>query len=152
MTKKIYYVKQGRRYVPVSEYDTELLDSFTQGAHLVITYPGGQTRHYNIDPAYAPMIAAKRVAIDAMCQAMHKASELRPEKKLLTKAQRSAWDKLAQELGDDRAVLTVPSARDVAEAGMNALQIEADTLLLNPAVRLAYEHFLLVSKLTKESQ
>ena len=39
--KKIFYEKQGRKYVPVSEYDNDFLDSFTQGTHLVMSYPGG---------------------------------------------------------------------------------------------------------------
>jgi hypothetical protein len=60
--KKIYYEKKGHRYVPVSEYDSEYLDSFSKGTHLVMCYPGGQSRRYNVDPDYAAMIAAGRVA------------------------------------------------------------------------------------------
>ena len=52
MTKKIYYEKLGRRYVPVAEYDNDLLDSFTKGTHLVMSYPGGQSRCFNIDPNF----------------------------------------------------------------------------------------------------
>ena len=37
--KKIYYEKIGRRYVPVSEYDSEYLDSFSKGTHIVMCYP-----------------------------------------------------------------------------------------------------------------
>ena len=58
--KKIYYEKRGRRYVPIAEYDSTYLDSFTKGAHLVMCYPGGTSRRFNINPAYAPMIAAGR--------------------------------------------------------------------------------------------
>jgi hypothetical protein len=54
--KKIYYEKRGRRYVPVAEYDNDLLDSFPKGNHLVMSYPGGTSRRFNIDPAYAAMI------------------------------------------------------------------------------------------------
>jgi len=42
------------------------------------------------------------------------------------------------------------SARDVAEAGVNAMMIEADILMTNPAVKNAYDHFLLVAELTKD--
>jgi len=38
--KKIYYEKVGRKYIPVSEYDSNLLDGFTKGNHLVMSYPG----------------------------------------------------------------------------------------------------------------
>jgi len=39
--KKIYYEKQVRRYIPDLKYDSNLLDSFTKGTHLVMAYPGG---------------------------------------------------------------------------------------------------------------
>jgi len=150
MTKKIYYEKRGRRYVPVSEYDREYLDSFSKGTHLVMSYPGGQSRRYNIDPAYAPMIAASRVAEDAICRAISKASEMRPQRTPITPGQKKAWEKLAKELGDDLATLNGLCIRDCAEAGVKAMQEEAEKLLTNPAVRKAYQRFLFVAELTKD--
>jgi hypothetical protein len=152
MTKKIYYEKVGRRYVPVAEYDNDFLDSFTKGNHLVMSYPGGTSRRYNIDPAYAPMIAAGRVAEDAMCRALSKASELRPRQTPLTEGQRRAWRKLAKEFGDELATLQIDSSRDIVEAGIKAMQLEADKLLQHESVRKSYEHFLLMCKLTAEKQ
>ena len=148
--KKIYYEKVGRKYVPISEYDSDLTDSFSKGTHIVMCYPGGQSRRYNIDPNYAALIAAGRVAEDAMCQAMHKASEMKPKKTPITEGQRKAWKKLAKEFGDELATLNCASSHDIAEAGLKALQEEADKLLTNPAVKKAYEHFLLVAELTKD--
>jgi hypothetical protein len=148
--KKIYYEKVGRKYVPVAEYDNELLDSFTKGTHLVQVYPGGASRRYNIDPAYAPMIAAGRVAEDAICQAISKAAELRPKQTPITEGQKRAWKKLAKEMGDELCTLYGLSVRDCAEAGVQAMQDEADRLMTNPAVRKAYERFLLVAELTRE--
>jgi hypothetical protein len=121
--KKIYYEKVGRRYKPVAEYDNDLMDSFHKGNHLVMVYPGGTSRRFNIDPAMAPMIAAGRVAEDAMCKAMMDASELRPQRTPLTEGQQRAW---------------------------KAMQVEADKLMQHPAVRDAYEQFQLVCKLTKQ--
>lgn len=148
--KKIYYEKIGRKYVPVAEYDNNLLDSFTKGTHLVMSYPGGQSRRYNIDPAYAPMIAAGRVAEDAICRAISKASELRPKQTPITIGQKKAWEKLAKEFGDDLCTLNGLSVHDCAEAGVKAMQLEADKLLSNPTVRQAYERFLFLAELTKE--
>jgi hypothetical protein len=148
--KKIYYEKVGRKYVPVAEYDSDLTDSFSKGTHLVMSYPGGQSRRFNIDPNYAAMIAAGRVAKDAMCRAMYKASEMRPKQTPITEGQRKAWKKLAKEFGDELATLNCASSHDIAEAGLKALQEEADKLLTNPAVKKAYEHFLLVAELTKD--
>ena len=148
--KKIYYVKEGRRYKPVAEYDNDLMDSFHKGNHLVMVYPGGTSRRFNIEPALAPMIAAGRVAEDAMCTAMMKASELKPQHTPLTEGQRKAWRKLAEEFGTELCTLEGSSTRDIVEAGVQAMQIEADQLMSHPAVRDAYEQFQLVCKLVKE--
>jgi hypothetical protein len=152
MTKKIYYEKVGRRYKPVAEYDQELLDSFPKGNHLVMCYPGGSSRRFNIDPNYAAMIAAGRVAEDAICEAFRKVSELRPQRAPLTEGQKKAWDNLAKEFGEELCTLQGTSARDCAEAGVKAMMTEADKLLENPAVRLAYDKFLMIATLTKQHE
>lgn len=149
--KKIFYEKKGRRYVPVAEYDNDLMDSFTKGNHLVMCYPGGTSRKFNIDPNYAAMIAAGRVAEDVVSKALVKASELRPHRKPITEAQKEAWDNLTKEFGDERYYIEIPSAREIAEAGVKAMEDEAMKLINNPAVKKAYEHFLLVCELTKEN-
>jgi hypothetical protein len=146
----IFYIKKGRRYVPHSTYSNEFCDSFPKGTHLVDVYPGGSSRRFNIDPAYAPMIAAGRVAEDAMSRAISAASELRPKQTPLTEGQRKAWRKLAKEFGDELATLNIASARDIAEAGVKAQMAEAEKLLIIPAVRKAYERFLFVAELTKD--
>jgi hypothetical protein len=148
--KKVYYEKVGRRYKPVAEYDNDLMDSFHKGNHLVMVYPGGTSRRFNIDPALAPMIAAGRVAEDAMCKAMLDASELRPQQTPLTEGQRRAWKKLAQEFGDELCTLQGSSTRDIVEAGVKAMQEEAFKLMQNEAVRNAYQQFQLVCELTKQ--
>ena len=146
--KKIYYEKKGRRYVPVAEYDSEYLDSFPKGNHLVMCYPGGSSRRFRIDPALAPMIAAGRYAEDAICDALRKASEIQPAVKPLTPKQLAAWEHLVTVFGDDARCLHRASSRDIAEAGVTAMQVEADKLMQNASVRQAYEQFLLVCKLT----
>jgi hypothetical protein len=153
--KKIYYEKllsnAGRViYKPVAEYDSEYIDSFPKGNHLVMCYPGGQSRRYNIDPNYAAMIAAGRAAEDAIAHAILVASELRPQQTPVTKGQQRAWKKLAKEFGDELCTLSHSSAHDIAQVAIKALQKEADVLYSNPAVKKAYEHFLLVAELTKD--
>lgn len=149
--KKIFYEKVGRKYVPVSEYDSNLLDAMPKGTHIIMSYPGGKSTRYNIDPNYAAMIAAGRIAEDAMCDAIRKASEMRPQQTPITEGQRKAWKNLAAEFGNDLATLQINCAHDIAEAGVQAMQQEAMKLMDNPSVKLAYEHFLFVCKLTKEN-
>jgi len=150
--KKIYYEKVGRRYVPVSEYDSEYLDSFSKGTHIVMCYPGGQSRRYNIDPNYAAMIAAGRVAEDAISKAVVKASEMRPRNRPITEKQKKAWEAMAKAFGDDRYYVEIPSAREIAEEGVKAMQEEATLLMSNPAVKKAWDRFQLVCQLTKENK
>lgn len=152
MTKTVFYKKVGRRYVPVNEYDNELLDSFPQGTHLVDVYPGGSSRRFKINPAYAPMIAAGRVAEDAISKHIMEVSALRPrqDRTPLTPGQLKAWKRLAKEFGEERYALEWASYREAAEAGVKAMQAEADKLMSNPSVRKAYERFLLICELTKD--
>ena len=150
--KEIFYKKVGRRYVPISEYDPALMEAMPKGSHLVVVHPGGQSTRYNVDPNYASLIAASRVAEDALSDAIRKASELRPQRSPITPGQKKAWEKLAREFGDELATLQINSTRDIAEAGVKALQDEAEKLMKNASVRHAYEQFLLVCKLTKEAE
>ncbi len=148
--KKIYYEKQGRRYVPVAEYDSDFLDSFPKGSHLVMCYPGGQSRRFNVDPNYVSMIAASRVAEDAICRAISKASELRPPSTPITEKQKKAWNALSEAFGEEISTLRGLSIHDCAEAGVKAMIDEADKLMQHEGVRKAYEHFMLMCQLSKE--
>ncbi len=151
-SKKIFYEKIGRKYVPVREYDPDLIDSLPDGNHLIMCYPGGTSRRYNIRPDYASMIAAARIAEHDIVKAILAESELRPVKTLLTEEQRSAWCNLAEKLGDDLATLTSSSVHDSVQAGINAMIQQAEQLLCNPTVRAAYEQFLLTAELSKEHE
>jgi len=146
----IFYVKKGRRYVPHSWYASEFCDSFTNGTHLVQVYPGGSSRRFNIDPNYAAMIAAGRVAEDTISKALMKASDLRPKRAPMTPKQIAAWDNLVKEFGEEARCLEWPSAREACEEAVKAMQAEADKLMTHESVRKAYDHFQLMCELTKE--
>ncbi len=154
MTKTVFYKKVGRRYKPVSEYDQDLMDSFSKGTHIVMVYPGGASRRYNIDPAYAPMIAAGRVAEDAISKVIMDRSALRvPEKhQPLTEEQQAAWKHLASTFGQERFALEWCSYREAAEDGVQAMQKEAEKLLQHDSVRKAYDHFMLMCELVKDQK
>ena len=152
--KKVYYEKVGRKYVPVAEYDNDYMDSFPKGNHLVMCYPGGSSRRFNIEPNYAAMIAAGRVAEDVISSEMNKAQALRPVSSGITPEQRRLFDAFLASMPEDdphRNMMTHGSIRDCAEAGVKAMMEEADKLMSNPSVKKAYEHFQLVCELTRES-
>ena len=152
--KKVFYEKVGRRYKPVYEYDQVLMDALPKGTHMIQVYPGGKSTRYNIDPNYAAMIAAGRVAEDSISLAIMKASDIRRQTKggctKLTPGQHAAWENLVKEFGEEARQLEWPSAREAAEKAVEAMIGEAELLLTNPTVRNAYEHFMLVCELTKK--
>lgn len=150
--KKVFYEKVGRRYVPVSEYNSDLLGSLPKGTHLISCYPGGSSTRYNVDPAFAPLIAASRVAERTMADCIVEASKMQPSQTPITQEQADAWRALARAFDTDMYTLNRRSANDIAEDAMTALQQEADKLLKNPAVRAAYDQFILVCELTKNSE
>jgi len=154
MTKKIYYEKVGRKYKPVYEYDQTLMDAFPKGTHIVMCYPGGQSRRYNINPNHAALIAAGRVAEDAISKVIMEKSALRvPERQTpLTPEQKAAWEHLASTFGQEKYALEWCSYREAAEAGVAAMQVEADKLLQHESVRKAYNHFMLMCELVKEDE
>lgn len=149
--KKIFYEKVGRRYKPVSEYDSDLLGAMPKGTHIVMCYPGGKSTRFNIDPALAPMIAAGRYAENAIASKIVDSSAWKPAKPPVTAEQRDAWDHMCKAFGDEMFSVQWGSARDIAEAGVIAMQEEAQKIMLSPAVQKAYDHFMLMCKLAKEN-
>lgn len=150
--EKIYYEKQGRKYVPVRTYVSEFMDSYPKGAHVVVCHPGGTSRRYNIDPDFAALIAAGMYSTDVMCAAIHKASKMCGPADTLTPEQREAWKAFEVAMGDDIYSISRPASSRVADAGIAALIKEVDKMLDIPSVRKAYDNFLLIYKLTKDEQ
>lgn len=148
--RKVYYEKVGRRYVPVSEYDEFYNDSLPMGNHLIVVQPYSTYRHFRIDPAYAPLVAAGLVAKQAISTAIAKADTVRPTRSPMTEAEQEAWENLISIWGESARSLTRNSYNDIAQAGVDALIEQSEKLLENEAVRKAYEHFILMCKLTSE--
>ena len=150
--KKIFYEKRGRRYYPTHEYNSDFIDSFPKGSHLVISNPGGKSIRYNINPDYAPLIAASYVAEDAIVNAIVKSQEYKPSKTPITEKQQKLWKELANSFNQQDYAFIRPSAVDATKAAISTMISEAEKLMQNPAVKKAYEHFILVCELTKENK
>lgn len=154
MVKKVFYEKVGRRYKPVREYDGDFVDSFSEGAHLVMCYPGVKTVRHNIDPNYAAMIAAGRIAEEAISNAIVNLSEIRlrdqGNKTPLTLEQQQAWQNLVKVFGESARQLSWPSAHEVAQESVKCMMKEAEKLMQHESVKQAFEQFLMVCELTKK--
>lgn len=156
--KEVFYKKVGRKYVPVSEYDSNLHNAFPKGTHMILHVdPGMTSYHYNIDPALAPVLAAAKYGEEALSKAIVKATDLRRQERhgkenRITEEQRLAWEHLVEVFGEDAKMLEWPSARGAAEEVIKKLSEETEKMLEVPAVKLAYEQFMLMYKLTKDEQ
>ena len=147
MVTETYYVKRGRRYVPVAAYDSDYSSSFPIGSHLVIVSPTSTMRMFNVEPAVAPMVAAGQLAKNAMTTAIQKANKVQPPRRPMTPQEHQAWLHLIEVWGEQARCLPGVSPSDVADAGIQALQHSAEKLLQHPAVKKAYDDFLFVAKL-----
>ena len=149
--RETFYRRVGRRYRPVSEYDSELMDALPEGHHLISVQVGLTSRRFDVDPSLAPMIAAGLYAEDAISRAIYNAMELKPHKVTMTVRQLALMEELTASMNQQDAQWIRPCARDAAEAGVRALQAEAQRRMNHPAVRQAYEHFLTVARLCDQS-
>ena len=149
--KTVFYRKEGRKYIPVSEYDSEFTDSHRYGNYLVTSTPGSLSRR-PIDPAFVLMHAATVYGEDTLADALRKNSAARPERKPLTQEQIDAWNALNAAFAGDAQALEWPAAYDAVRAVGNELVKQAAELLENPAVKNAYDEFMLICKLTKETK
>ena len=120
--KETYYIKVGKRYKPVREYDSQLMDSFPEGCHLVVSFPGTTSYLYNIKPDMAALEAAFRVAVETgkITDEIRKVCEARP-KHPWGKKQQEAFKKFQEESGLDMVYLDYPSIMDIVEAMRRAV-------------------------------
>lgn len=149
---KTYYTKVGRRYIPVAEYDSDAMNSFPYGAHVVVTKPGSTLRYFKVEAEYAAMIAAGMVAQDSISQVICNKLSARPSQQPVTDEQKAAWQALARAFGKDILPLEYPSVRDATAAGVQAMVDEVKHLMKHDGVRQAFEHFVLMCELTKKHQ
>ena len=147
-----FYVKRGRRYYPVRHWDPELDRAMPPGDHLVSVRPGRESRRYDIEPALAPLIAAGLVAEEAMVSGIVDAMKLQPAPVRTTDQQRKLMVELTDSINRSDLRWMRRSASDVAQLGVRALQAEAEQILAHPAARQAYEHFLMMSELTRRNK
>ena len=146
---EVYYKKVGSKYIEVTRSDA-ISNSFPMGASLVICEPGVMTKYYRIDPATAPLIAASMESKRIMSKVLMNELSLRPSKTAHTEEQVAAWKKLSETFGEEIHPLQWPSVHAAVDEAMKVLHKDAQRMLEYPAVKKAYEEFLLVYNLTKE--
>lgn len=120
---EVFYRKVGRRYPPVSQHDTGLLNALPVGSHLVVVAPGSLSVVFQVHPDSAPVLAALRACRDDLLQWMREASEPRPAKVLLTQQEREAWEAFRRSAGYD-LLLVRPAAGKILDRLEKSLMVE----------------------------
>lgn len=121
------YEKQGRKYVPVQAfwYERPNVDQMKTGTfRLTYAHTNGARRYeYDVTPATAPTAAAMLIAKDAMVNAIHEASKMRPSgPKQFTKKQIEVLHRFRREMGTEFPIWwTEGSAHEIADAAIKAV-------------------------------
>ena len=115
------YQKHGRRYVELGKYVD--LDCYEQGAHLLVVNKGSTSYLHNVEPDKAGVLAAMKIAKDAMLQAFMEASDLRPANPpvTITEEQRRLLDEL-KATGFNESIWIRESIQGIIDAGMSVLE------------------------------
>ena len=115
------YQKHGRRYVELGKYVD--LDCYEYGAHLLVVNKGCTSYLRNVEPDKAGVLAAMKIAKDAMVKAFIEASDLRPANQpvTITEEQRRLLDEL-KATGFNESVWIRESAQGIVDAAFKALE------------------------------
>lgn len=147
---KVFYRKEGRKYIPVASYDTDLYKALEPGDHLVHIEKSLSWTQKNVTPSYAPLIAAAKNASKKLTKTLVEAASLHSGLDDFTPEQQIAWNEFKYTLGDKGQLLKWQSANQTVAVMIDAMIKEVDEMLKIPAVKLAFDHFITVSELTKE--
>lgn len=128
MTSTVFYTKQGRRYVPALQYDSDLVDALPPGAHLIMVSPGIRSTRYNVNPAHASVLAAAHRMREPMIEALRKASRLQLDRhRKLNVEQQAAWLAFTQAMGEGSNLVHSNSLTGIVDAGIAVLEEAAAT-------------------------
>lgn len=93
------YVKRGRRYYPVGEYDNEALDMLPYGSHLVAVFPGKRIVTYQVNPDHAGLLTVLQEHEKTLVAAIQEASSRRIENRSGNAKERRAIDAYYKVMG-----------------------------------------------------
>lgn len=138
--KKIFYEKRGKRYYPVKEYDSDLMDAMPKGFHLLSVYPGGKSMRYDIDPDIVTMIATIMMINRDLPHLIYEIGRLQPLAPALTEHQLKLYNDLMSSLPPEHShYMSFGSAHDIAEKILNMIFEKSKDLLTDPHVKELFD-------------
>lgn len=119
-----YYIKKGRRYVPILEKDPwrNGEDAWPEGCHLVVCKPGTKTTRFNVEPNDAAFVAAVNYYAEDLAAMIVEASKATMNPTPVTKEQIEAWENLKKTYDGVPCCLRFESAMFIAQKFLNVLR------------------------------
>lgn len=116
------YVKRGRRYHPVGEYDNEALDMLPYGSHLVAVFPGKRIVTYQVNPDHAGLLTALQEHEKTLVSAIQTASARHIEHRSGSARERRAIKAYQDIMGPDgMLIIARPAALNVLDGLKKAI-------------------------------
>lgn len=144
--------KFGRvKYEPVMEYDNDLSYALPKGSHLITVEPGCKSTIYNVEPDTVRLLAAAMLVKEKMIKTLLTNADMRPKNSPITPEQQEAWENFRATMSDQLSVLHGPSINDVYQSFIDELIKNTDSCFENPAVKKAWDNFILMYQLSLNS-
>ena len=149
---KTVYIKKDDQYVEIGQLDSPLRDQIIQhGTHLVISNNSGVGIRYNIDTNYIALLAAMRNIENEVIDILLKHNEIQSD--LISEDDIELFKEFKSKLSSGtKHRFYYNSVQEVVNKMSNALFERIQPILENPSVKMAYEHYLNVSRLVYEDQ
>lgn len=97
--KEQYYIKRGKKYFRVN--DPGAYDGLGKGSWLVIVNDGCTSIRSVVNPKFIELDAALKYLEESLCDAMSKASEMRPMSIPISEKEQKAWKAFRTIVGKD---------------------------------------------------
>lgn len=129
-----YYRRDATNYIPVSYYNSDVLDGVPEGATLIVKQGNLTMRRHDVVPDHASLLAAAVMVEHRLTDIVLAASELQPCRDNNPEAQ-ADWQKLVAKHGDQFRTLQGPSASEVARRVVTAILEQAHLNQDNPVIQ-----------------
>jgi len=114
--EETYYAKRGRKYVPVSYYNSNMGDALKKGCHLVVVMDSVTMYKMGIDPDHAAVLGSLKMCEHDLAQIIVEASKPKLNTtQPLTPKQVKMWRDLEKSIGTPY-VMAMPNAYDIIKA------------------------------------
>jgi len=147
-----YYEKVNGEFVPVLEYNSYLMDALPEGHHLISVDGHLTVRRRDINPDFATVHAAMVIAEEEITKLLANIYRMNEGRVKLTEEENELWTQLSKALVNSEFSVVRKSPADIAREISAKVVEKAEELRKIPAVKEAWDHYLLVATLAKNNK